>query len=214
MKKRLAIKVRPAAERRIRQGHPWIFEGSIVKQNREGQAGDLAIIFDQKKDKLLAVGLYDPASPIRIKLISFGKPAKLDRDWFFEKIETAHALRQPLSLADTNSYRLVHGENDGLPDLIADVYANVLVVKLYSSIWMPYWEMLYSVLLKISDCETLVLRMGRRLVGQVLGEKTLQADDMEAKFYDGKIIHGQLPNEEIIFKEHGLFFFRKCHQRP
>ena len=201
--KRLAIKVKPAAERRIRQGHPWVFEGSIVKQSREGQAGDLAIIFDQKKDKLLAVGLYDPTSPIRIKLISFGKPVKLDKDWFFEKVKIAQSLRQPLFQTDTNSYRLVHGENDGLPDLIADVYADVLVVKLYSPIWLPYWEIIYPLLLEISECRTIVLRLSRKL----------QNADFEAfpsfqnlERLDGQIIHGQLPSEEIIFKEHGLQF--------
>jgi 23S rRNA (cytosine1962-C5)-methyltransferase len=192
---RLAIKVKPAAERSIRQGHPWVFEGSIVKQSGAGNAGDLAIIFDQKKDKLLAVGLYDPTSPIRIKLISFGKPAKLDKDWFLQKIKSAHALRRSLLETDTNSYRLIFGENDGLPGLIADVYDNVLVVKLYSPIWLPYWEILYPVLVEISGCETLVLRLSRLL-----------QEDKNLAFHDGQIIHGELASEEIIFKEHGLRF--------
>ena len=192
---RLAIKVKPAAERSIRQGHPWVFEGSIVKQSAAGKPGDLAIIFDQKKDKLLAIGLYDPASPIRIKLVSFGKPAKLDRDWFLEKIRAARSLRQPLLETDTNSYRLLFGENDGLPGLIADVYADVLVVKLYSAIWLPYWEVLYPILLEISGCQTLVLRLSRIL-----------QEDKNVMYHDGHIIYGQLPSEEILFQEHGLRF--------
>ena len=51
--KRLAIHVKPAAERALRQGHPWVFDESITKQNAEGAAGSLAIIFDRKKDKFL-----------------------------------------------------------------------------------------------------------------------------------------------------------------
>ena len=172
-----------------------MFEGSIVKQSAAGQAGDLAIIFDQKKDKLLAVGLYDPTSPIRIKLISFGKPATLGRDWFLEKTKAAYTLRQPLFETDTNSYRLIFGENDGLPGLIADAYADVLVVKLYSPIWLPYWEILYPILLEISACSTLVLRLSRLL-----------QEDKNLAYHDGQIIYGQLPSEEIIFKEHGLLF--------
>lgn len=155
----------------------------------------MAIIFDQKKDKLLAVGLYDPTSPIRIKLISFGKPAKLDKNWFLEKIKSAYLLRRPLLETDTNSYRLVFGENDGLPALIADVYDNVLVVKLYSPIWFPYREMLYPVLLEVSGCKTLVLRLSRIL-----------QEDKSLAIHDGQFIHGELPSEEIIFKEHGLRF--------
>ena len=196
-----------------------MFEGSIVKQSKAGQAGDLAIVFDQKKDKLLAVGLYDPASPIRIKLISFGKPATLGRDWFFELINRAYALRQPLFGTGTNSYRLIFGENDGLPGLIADVYAEVLVIKLYASIWWPYWEVLYPVLLEISGCETLVLRLSRQLAGSIssavdgYGEKKPkepssdpQQKGKKTSFFDGQVIHGALPSEEIIFREHGLRF--------
>ena len=176
-----------------------MFDGSIVKQNKEGQAGDLAIIFDQKKGKLLAVGLYDPTSPIRIKIISFGKPAALDKDWFFEKIKTAYSLRLPLLETDTNSYRLIFGENDGLPSLIVDVYAEVLVVKSYSPIWLPYWEILYPVLLEISGCKTLVLRLSRNMQGYIDTEK-------RTDLHDGQIIFGSLPSSEIIFREHGLRF--------
>ena len=69
--KRIAVKVNKAAERMIRKQHPWIFESAITKQSKEGRAGDLAIIYDQKNNKLLAIGLYDPDSPIRIKVLQF-----------------------------------------------------------------------------------------------------------------------------------------------
>lgn len=70
---RIAVKVNKAAERMIRKRHPWVFESAIVKQSKEGEAGDLAIIYDQKDNKLLAIGLYDPDSPIRIKILQFNK---------------------------------------------------------------------------------------------------------------------------------------------
>ena len=76
--KRLAIHVKPAAERALRREHPWVFDESITKQNAKGEAGSLAIIFDRKKDKFLAAGLYDPYSPIRIKALQFNKPATIN----------------------------------------------------------------------------------------------------------------------------------------
>ncbi|KAA3623244.1 MAG: class I SAM-dependent rRNA methyltransferase, partial [Bacteroidetes bacterium] len=79
---RIAFKVKPAAEKAVRKGHPWVFEEAIRKQNLQGNAGDLAIIYDQKKNKFLALGLYDPDSPIRIKLLQFQNPAKIDEVWF------------------------------------------------------------------------------------------------------------------------------------
>jgi len=194
---RLAIKVKTSVERIIRSGHPWVFDKGIVKQNAEGKAGDFAIIFDQKKNKFLAIGLFDPYSPIRIKILAANKPATINADWFKEKIETAFEKRKPLFKTDTNSYRFIYGENDGLPGLIADVYDSVLVVKLYSHIWIPFVKDIFPLLLKISNCKTLILRLSRNL------QKTPEALH---GLQDGQIIFGKLENENVIFKEHGLNF--------
>lgn len=197
MPNRIAIKVKSAAERMIRKEHPWVFEDSIVKQSQEGAAGDLAIIYDQKKNKLLAIGLYDPFSPIRIKVLQFKKPATINQEWFQYKIREAFQKRQSLLETDTNSYRLIHGENDGLPGLVADVYDQVLVVKLYSLIWKPFLRMILPLLLDTSGCPALVLRLSRQLQ-----ELSQEIPDL----HDGQLLQGELEKEEVTFKEHGLLF--------
>ncbi len=193
---RIAIKLKPAAERQVKKGHPWIFEGSIVKQNTKGKAGDLAIIFDSKKNKFLACGLYDPASPIRIKLLQVHQSATINSDWFLQKIQAAFEIRKPLFKKKTNSYRLIYGESDGLPALVADVYDKVLVVKLYSSIWLPYFQDILGHLLEVSGCETAVLRLSRLLEN---------ATNLHG-LYDGMVLFGDLENPIVSFKEHGLKF--------
>lgn len=193
---RLAVKLRPAAEKAVRQAHPWVFESGIAKVSKEGKAGDLAIIFDQKKNKFLALGLYDPHSPIRVKILVSGQSATLNEAWFEEKITAAFDKRKSLLTTDTNSYRFLYGENDGLPGFVADVYDDVLVVKLYSAIWLPFLPIIFPLLLKISKCKTLVLRLSRLL--QNLPEMNGLAD--------GQVLHGTLENEEVIFREHGLRF--------
>lgn len=194
---KLAIKMKTAAQKAVRHGHPWVFESGIVKQNKEGNAGDLAIIFDQRRNKFLAIGLFDPHSPIRIKILQKDKSANIDAAWFQEKIETAFAKRKPLLKTATNSYRFIYGENDGLPGFIADVYDDVLVVKLYSAIWLPFLKMILPILLDISKCKTLVLRLARSL------QKMPEALH---GLHDGMVLHGDLDNEEIVFREHGLRF--------
>lgn len=194
---RLAIKVKPSVERIIKQKHPWLFEQGIVKKNKEGKAGDLAIIFDQKKNKYLAVGLYDPYSIIRVKLLQFIDKAVIDEAWFLDKITIAYNQRLPLLKTDTNSYRLIHGENDGLPGFVADVYAEVLVVKLYSFIWLPYLKKILPILVQTSNCQTIVLRLSRQLQQN---EAALHG------LYDGQVIYGSLDQEVIQFREHGLLF--------
>jgi 23S rRNA (cytosine1962-C5)-methyltransferase len=194
---RIAIKLKPAAEKAVRKGHPWIFDEAIRKQSVEGNPGDLAIIYDQKKNKFLAVGLYDPHSPIRIKLLHFNTPAQINVDWFEATIKKAFELRKPLLETATDSYRLIHGENDNLPGLIADVYAGVLVVKLYSQIWLPYLKMVLPKLIEISNCKTLVLRLSRSLQNE---------PDKLHGLKEGQVLLGELPEEEVIFKEYGLKF--------
>lgn len=194
--KRIAVKLRSVAEKMVKQGHPWIFENSIIKQSREGKAGDLVIVYDSKKNSVMAIGLFDPNSPIRIKLIHFKKPATIDEDWFLKTIQDAYLLRKPLLETDTNSYRLLFGENDHMPGCIVDVYDNVLVIKLYSPIWFPYINQIVPPLIKVSDCDTVVLRLSRSL--------QTSKDIIELK--DGQILYGSLKNEVVVFKEHGVLF--------
>lgn len=132
---KIAIKLKPLTETLVKKGHPWVFENSIIKQNKEGKSGDLAIIFESKKNKFLACGFYDPHSPIRIKILQANKSVTINSEWFAKKINDAFQKRVPLLQTNTNSYRIIFGENDNLPSIVADVYDNVLVVKLYASFW-------------------------------------------------------------------------------
>ncbi|MEM0992489.1 MAG: class I SAM-dependent rRNA methyltransferase [Bacteroidota bacterium] len=191
---RMAIKVNQSASRMIRKKHPWIFDRAITKQSKAGKSGDLAIIYDQKTNKLIAIGLYDPDSPIRIKLLHFGGSASIDAQWFKAKIEAAYAKRQSLFATDTNSYRLIYGENDGLPALVADVYAEVMVLKLYAAIWLPYLPTLLPLLQAISQVKSIVLRLSRNLQNHT------------HQLQDGQLLYGNLEQADVLFKEHGLLF--------
>ena len=71
--RRLAARVTADAIRHVRSGHPWVFGDSIVHITADGAAGDLAVIFDSAR-KFVAIGLYDPASPIRIRVLHHGQP--------------------------------------------------------------------------------------------------------------------------------------------
>ncbi|MDT0554829.1 class I SAM-dependent rRNA methyltransferase [Patiriisocius hiemis] len=192
---RLAIKLNAAGERSVRNGHPWIFSDSIIKLNKEGQAGDLAIIFSYTKNEVIGIGLYDPESPIRIKLLHHNNPATINEAFFEDKIARAYSLRAELLDTKTNSYRLLFGENDGFPSLIADVYASVLVIKVYSAIWLPYLKTIINQLISVSEVETVVMRLSRKLQNYP-----------DIPFKDGAVLHGELPSEEISFKEHGVNF--------
>ncbi len=194
--KRLAVKLNAKGEQYVMKGHPWVFSNSIVKLNDDAQTGDLAIIFSKNKNKVIALGLYDAKSPIRIKIIySSSEKVEINADFFRNRIIQAYEKRKALLKTDTDSYRLLFGENDGFPGFIADVYAKVLVVKLYSEIWLPYLKMLLESLQDVSQADTIAIRLSRSL--QHSNRHQLQ---------DGSIVYGTLEAEEVMFTEHGVKF--------
>ncbi|MFT6731363.1 MAG: 23S rRNA (cytosine1962-C5)-methyltransferase, partial [Glaciecola sp.] len=196
LSKRLAIKLTSKGENYVQQGHPWVFSESIVKINDGAKTGDLAIIFGKRKNGMIGIGLYDAASPIRIKMIySDSKGVKIDDAFFLRKIKDAYKKRLTLLQTDTTSYRLIFGENDGFPSLIADVYDSVLVVKLYSEMWLPYLKTILEGLVVTSGCETVVIRLSRGLQ---------QSTSHQLK--DGDVVYGVLENEVVEFVEHGVNF--------
>ena len=194
--KHLAIRLNAKGEQSAVKGHPWVFEKSIVKINDDAQTGDLAIIFSKNKNKVIGIGLYDADSPIRIKMIHDAEEkATINSEFFQCKIANAFNKRAELLKTNTNSYRLLFGENDGFPGLIADVYDTVLVVKLYSRIWAAYLETILESLQNTSKAETIVIRLSRKLQSIT-----------NLKLKDGHVVYGTLDNEVVNFVEHGVRF--------
>ena len=194
--KRLAVKLNAKGEQFVVQGHPWVFSDNIIKIKDDAKSGDLAIIFGKNKNKVVGLGFYDANSPIRIKMLhSSAERVEINAPFFQRKIEEAYAKRLDLLKTNTNSYRLLFGENDGFPGLIADVYNQVLVVKLYSEIWLPYLETIIPCLQQISMVDTVVIRLSRSLEQSKLHQ-----------LKNGEVVYGILKNEIVEFVEHSVKF--------
>jgi len=192
---RLAVGVSADALRQLRGGHPWIWDGSIERLSADGAPGDLAVVFDDKR-KFAGIGLWDPDGAIAIRMLHHGSPMSIDADFFSNRLLDAFALRQPLhDDPDTTAYRLVHGENDGLPGLVVDRYADTLVVKLDSAVWVPWLRDIIPPLLELTDAGRVVLRSSRRIV-----------PDLPPVLRDSPTIVGDPPPGQIAFLEHGLRF--------
>ena len=194
--KTISVKLKSKAERAIKQGHPWVFEDNIIKQNKPATSGDVVVVFDQRFNTFLACGLYDEKSPIKIKLLQFYSPSKINASFFEERITIAYNKRLNLLTTKTNSYRFIYGEADGFPGLIADVYHDVLVVKLYSECWIPYMNTIVECLIKKSEVMSVVLRLSRNVSKSITHNK----------IKDGTLIYGQLKSEIVTFFEHNIKF--------
>lgn len=196
MMNRIAVKLYPAAEKKIKQGHPWIFDGGIKKINKEPQQGDLAILFDTTSNRFLACGLIDIHSPIRIKVIHVGKPVEINPEFFAQKIRTAYQKREKYIDKKNNGYRLIYGESDGLPGLIIDIFGHCGVIKLYSSIWKKHLDGIIATTVELTTIKSLVLRVSRQV-----------ESENDPLLHNGKILYGTLENENILFKEKGVSFY-------
>jgi 23S rRNA (cytosine1962-C5)-methyltransferase len=159
---RLRLRVTATAESIVRSGHPWLFADSIREQNRDGTSGELAVIYD-RKNEFLAVGLYDPESPIRVRMLHSGKPATLDANWWRERLRQAVARRESVFDSQTNGGRLIHGESDGWPGLVLDRYDDVLVLKLYTTAWLPRLAEINQLLGNELNPKRLVIRLSRNI---------------------------------------------------
>ncbi len=192
---RLRLKVTPAAQQHLRAGHPWLYESSVKSQNREGQAGELAVVLD-RQDRFLAIGLYDPGSPLRLRALHVGAPVTVDRAWWAAHLDSALALRDGLFDEATDGYRLINGESDRWPGLVLDRYASTLVLKLYTAAWFPHLEMVLELLADRFPGYAVVLRLSRNIqdAAKALG------------LHDGQVIQGELEGETVVFSESGLKF--------
>ena len=158
----LRLRVTAAAEKQARAGHPWIFANSVREQNREGEAGELAVIFD-RNDRFLAVGFYDPKSPIRVRVLHVGKPQTIDMAWWAARLDAAVRRRDGLFDERTTGYRLINGESDGWPGLVLDRYDTTLVLKIYTAAWLSRLEETVFLIRERLNPERIVLRYSRNL---------------------------------------------------
>ncbi len=192
----LRLRVTAAAERSIRRGHPWVFAESVNEQNRAGNLGEVAVVYD-RQDKFLAAGLFDPDSPIRARILHAGKPARIDAAWLAGKMAEAFARREGMFDSATTGYRCVNGESDGLPGLVADRYAHTLVVKLYTGAWLRWLAGLAeNAVSPATKFETVILRLSRNI----------QPAAAELGWRDGQALRGAAPDGSVIFLENGLRF--------
>ena len=205
----LRLRVTATAETILRGKHPWLFADSIREQNREGQPGELAVIYD-RKDEFLAIGLYDPESPIRVRILHSGKPRKLDEAWWSGNLQQALAKRAGMFDAETTGCRLIHGESDNWPGLVVDRYDTTLVLKLYTAAWLPRWREVAAMLCRAQSPERLVLRLSRNIQERA-GKEFGVRDGMAMDWSSGadaltESTWGESSDGIVVFQESGLRF--------
>ena len=116
----------------VMRQHPWVFSGAIKKTYGNTQEGDIVDVYNNK-DQYLGCGHWQDGS-IAVRIFSF-EPVEVNLDFWIERLQNAYKMRDAIGLINnpqTNVYRLVFAEGDGLPGLVIDYYNGAAVIQAHS----------------------------------------------------------------------------------
>jgi 23S rRNA (cytosine1962-C5)-methyltransferase len=173
----------------VHAGHPWIFRGNTSTAASALADGQWLALYDGK-NRIVGYGVYAAAGAIAIRVLSRGE--ERPRGAFFTaRIAEALARRTPLR-AETNGFRAVHGESDGLPAVTADVYGDVVVVQSYAAGVEALARLVARRVGAAVGATTVILRGGHRRVTAMPEEKRTPrvvagAFRGQAEFHEGPL---------------------------
>ncbi|MBK6805176.1 MAG: class I SAM-dependent rRNA methyltransferase [Betaproteobacteria bacterium] len=126
-----SVALKAGREKSLAQRHPWIFSGAIERVDGAPASGDTVAVRTHD-GAVVATAAYSPSSQIRARIWAFA-PVGIDAAWFAQRVRAAVDARAGMLDADHTACRLVHGESDGLPGVIADRYGDTVVVQFLSA---------------------------------------------------------------------------------
>jgi 23S rRNA (cytosine1962-C5)-methyltransferase len=153
-----AVQLKPGKEKSLLRRHPWVFSGAVARLQGDPHAG-ATLAVTSADGEFLGWGAYSPHSQIRVRIWTWEQSTRVDRDFFYQRLNSAIAARQSIpDLQTADALRLVHGESDGLPGLIVDRYADTLVLQCLSSGPEAWLEIIADQLCELTGCRDLYER--------------------------------------------------------
>jgi 23S rRNA (cytosine1962-C5)-methyltransferase len=186
--------LKPGKERPPRQRHPWIFSGAVARTELAPEPGGTVAVL-AADGEFLGVAGWNPASQLCARLWRFDA-GPVDRAFFQQRLERALAGRRLAGLlpggTETDCFRIVHAEADGLPGLVADLYGGHLVVQVLT--------------LAMERHLPLVLEL---LAEQVRPRGIFERSDVELRTKEGLqprtgLLWGEPPPPAVAVRENGL----------
>jgi 23S rRNA (cytosine1962-C5)-methyltransferase len=185
--------LKPGKERSLARRHPWIYATAVARVVGAPAAGDLVAVH-AADGRWLAWAAYAPDSAIRARCWSFAESDRIDQQWLAARVREAVARRARLA-EHSNALRLVYGEADLLPGLIADRYEHQLVVQLQAPGVQAQREVLLEALCEATGCRDVFDRSDGALRAR------------EGLTPESGVLRGQQPPERIRVHEHGLAYW-------
>ncbi len=195
----LKLELQKDLARHLRAGHPWVYKRAIERPPAGVAPG--AIVDVTSGGKFVARGYYDPAGAVRVRVLTRDPAEAIGPMFWRRRIARAVALRRAYVLSDdTDCARLVHGESDGLPGVVIDLYGRFAVLKLYSAGLAPHRDAILEALRGEVALEGIYGRdeeIGR-------SDEEDELSDRESPPARGQVLWGADPGPEQIVRENGM----------
>lgn len=196
-------KIGPESVRMLELGHPWIIADNYTKRWPSGKAGQVIELGDGQ-GRFLATALLDPQERVVARVLSRER-MHLDRAWLTKRLQAALDLRRNhADLEDTNAYRLVNAEGDGLPGLTVDRYGDYLMVQVYCTGWRPYLKLVTQAL------NDLLAPQG--IYEKARPQKTRELEAVADTKNYGRLLAGVAAPHRLEVRENGLGFLVSLEQ--
>ena len=188
---RMKLLVAKQAATSLRRGHPWVYRDAIPHAPRSLEAGAVVELVDETGAGI-GQGLWDPSSPIAVRIHERRTGRPLDVRSFDERLERAFALRDAMfgSNEQTTAYRLCNGEGDRVPGLVVDRYGDVAVLRFDGDAIRSWADRLVPVV---------VARLSARGVRSILVRVDAGAGERKSA-----VVHGPMPPDRVLVRERGM----------
>ncbi|MEM5774946.1 MAG: class I SAM-dependent rRNA methyltransferase, partial [Anaerolineaceae bacterium] len=186
--------LKPGREKSVRTFHPWIFSGAVDRVEGDAAPGGTVEVYSSKGEWLCRAS-FSPRSSIRARVWTWDKDQPINGTFFSERLQNAIRLREALRIADdTEMYRLVHAESDGLPGLIVDRYRDVLVAQFLTAGAEASRDLIWQALSTVEGIRCVYER------------SDADVRELEGLPIRNGLLSGSLPDQPLQLKENGLSF--------
>ena len=191
--------------RHLRGGHPWVYKRAVERPPPGLAAG--AIVDVTAEGKFVARGYYDPLGAVRVRVLTRDPAEAIGPVFWRRRLAHAVALRRayaPFASGDTDCVRLVHGENDGLPGVVIDLYGRFAVLKLYSAGLTPYRPQILDALRGEVALDGIYGRDEPAAAASASSDEEEEPEEGEAPPSKGQVLWGAEPPDPIVVRENGM----------